>query len=120
MIGRWFDIWRGWDCFVFPGTDALLDAGEIAIFGSCGKIGADGVQIHINHASADGGFIEQCLALETRFPESALNSVLFVGGTGNKFIEFRHKPAYAGQSLAEGCDPMGTIYKGTNVLFKGR
>jgi len=111
---RWFlDIFNGHRVlskhFGVPGTDALLDAGEVAIFGGGSQAGTDGIQIDVSHAGGDGGNVEQGGAFEAGFPEASFDVVFFVSGAGNEFVETTHEPAQAGQALSEFGDAFGII-----------
>ena len=71
----------------------------IAFLGSWGQAGTDGIQIHINHAGGNRSLVEQGLTFESGFPESALDFIFIIGGSGDEFVEAAHKPAEATLSL---------------------
>ena len=122
-MGGWVCVGRGRvgsGCLLEPSLDPFLDAGEVAIFGSGGKAGAYGIEVDVDHASGDGGVIEEGLAFEARFPETALDVVFFVGGAGNELVEAAHEPAEVAQSPAEGSDAIGTKGQSADFEVEGR
>ena len=79
-----------------PIADPFLNAGKVALFGSGCLSGADDIEVDVDHASNDGGIIQEGLAFEAGFPEMAFDIVFFIGGASDVFIELLHEPAEAG------------------------
>lgn len=94
-----------------------MDAGEVALFGRGSETGTDGIEIDINHASGDGGEIEQTEASEAGFKEATLDVILFVCSACDEFVETTHEPAQAGQSFAQHGDTIRAIGQGGDLLL---
>ena len=104
---------------MFPDADPLLDAGKVAIFGCLGYTRPNGIQIDVNHTGGNGSEIKQCQAFEAGFPEPSFHFILFIGSSGDEFVEKSHKPAEAAEPFSDLGNTLGAKCQVADLLFNG-
>ena len=90
-------------------AQAFLDGGEVAVLRGFRHSGADGVEIHVDHAGQYCGIVKECLGFEAPLPESPRAVVLPVGLAGDGFVQHAHEPGDVGEALTPLIDDLGDL-----------
>ena len=80
--------------------NAVVGRRELAVLRLLGQCGAHPVQIHVHAARQHGRVVQQGLALEPAFPETARAPVLLVRPAGHRLAQAPHQPRQAAQAPA--------------------